>query len=335
MAMKNLLMRFVILMAVTVFFGNDLIADEAEPVSIGAKIEVVNDTADFGDVKPKSAHSYIYRFKNVGTGQLVISRIQSTCGCTVPELTKKEYAPGENGEIRIAYTAATKEGETTKHLYIHSNDASNPRYPLVVKSTTVLKAGVEPQKIDLSVIKENAGFPDIKVYSRDGKEFAITSVVVNGNPFTFTIDPKKKALEHTIKPIVDNEKLKGFLTGVINIKIDHPECDSVSVTYTTLPEYSASPARIILQNAVPGDKQMREIWIKNNYGNAVEITDGKSEKGYMTYNILENKGGMAKINIAITVPEKVGQHRYFNDDLSITVAGRDNIVIKCSGWYVK
>ncbi len=335
MATKSLLLRSVILMVITVFFGNYVIADGTAQTGSGAKIEVANDTADFGDVKPKSTHSYVYRFKNVGVGNLVISRIQSTCGCAVPELAKKEYAPGESGEIKVAYTAATREGESVKHLYIHSNDSTNPRFPLIVKSVTVLKAAIEPQKLDLSIAKENAGFPELRVYSRDGQPFAIKDIVVNGNPFKFEFDPQKKVTEHIIKPVVDNDKLKQFLSGVINVKIDHPECDSLTVTYNALPEYSASPARIILQNATPGEKQVREIWIKNNYGNSIEIGAVKSQKGFMNYEVVENKDGMAKLNITITVPAKVGDNRYFSDDLAVTVAGSEDIIIKCSGWYTK
>lgn len=337
MITHRLTAKMLILFAVCSFMSLNLLAAEGEQAvaTAGAKIEVVTDTADFGEVKPKSTHSFVYQFKNSGSETLNISRVQSTCGCTVPELAKKDYAPGETGEIKITYTAASREGETVKHLYVHSNDASNPRYPLIVKSVTVLKASVEPAKFDLSIVKPNAGFTEFKVFSRDNTEFAIKDITVNGNPFKFNFDPNKKAKEHILMPVVDINKLKEFLTGVINIKIDHPECDTLTVVYNTLPQYSASPARIILQNAVPEEKQTREVWIKNNYGNSIEITGAKSDKGNITYELIENKDGMAKLNLTIAIPPKSGQSRYFTEDLVINIKDADDMVIKTSGWYLK
>jgi hypothetical protein len=306
-------------------------ADEAK----GPRIDVEQEIADFGQVKPKSIHSFVYKFKNTGSEKLVISRVQSTCGCSVPELKQKEYAPGESGQIKTTYTAPTREGATTKHLYIHSNDSVNPRYPLIIKSTTVLKANVEPSKLDLSMNKDNCGFDELKVYSRDGQEFAIERIDANGNPFKFDFDPKHRSDVHILTPQVDTEALKKNLSGVIRIKIDHPECDSLTVTYNTLAEYSASPARIIIQNAREGEKQTREVWIKNNYGKSIEILDTKSDKGYMDCEILENKDGMAKLEVTITAPARSGKSRYFADDLVVSLKDAEDITIKSSGWYAK
>jgi hypothetical protein len=316
-----------------VFFAANLFAEEQ--AIEGPRIEVENEIADFGQVKPKSVHSYSYKFKNIGSEQLVISRVQSTCGCTVPELKVKEYAPGESGEVKITYTASSREGDTTKHLYIHSNDPHNPRYPLIIKSTTVLKANVEPSSLDLSMVKEDAGFPELKIYSRDGEEFAVKQIDTNGNPFKFNFDPNKKASVHMLKPEVDFDKLKQNLAGVIRIKIDHPECDTLTVTYNTLPEFSASPARIIVQNAKEGEKEVREVWIKNNYGKTVDITGAKSEKGLMDYEIVDNNDGMAKLKVTITAPERTGNSRYFTDDLVVSIKDSEDITIKSSGWYAK
>lgn len=343
MTENDKVMKITMLATICMFFigtnlfgaDSDKSKKESSDSPQGAKMEVIDEIADFGQVKPKSVHSFAYKFKNVGTEKLVISRVQSTCGCTVPELSKKEYEPGEAGEVKIKYTASSREGEATKHLYIHSNDSKNPRYPLIIKSKTVLKASVEPAKLDLSITKDNAGFPELKVYSRDGKEFAVKRIDINGNPFKFDIDPTKKSNVHILKPTVDTELLKKYLSGVIRIKIDHPECDSLSVSYTTLPEYSASPARIIIQNAISGKEQTREIWVKNNYGQAIEITGAKSSKGYMDYEIVENKEGMVKMKVTITTPKRTGDSRYFNDDLIVSIKDAEDIVIKSSGWYAK
>ena len=117
MLMSKLLSRILLITAVFVSFGitTGFAADG------GAKIEVVEEVADFGDVKPKSVHTFIYRFKNTGNEELKISRIQSTCGCSVPQLDKKEYAPNETGEIKVTYTAPR-----SKSTRPNSSHVANP-----------------------------------------------------------------------------------------------------------------------------------------------------------------------------------------------------------------
>ncbi|UCG49798.1 MAG: DUF1573 domain-containing protein [Phycisphaerales bacterium] len=38
---------------------------------------------------------------------LKITNVKAACGCTVVQLDKREYAPGESGVIKVTYTAAS------------------------------------------------------------------------------------------------------------------------------------------------------------------------------------------------------------------------------------
>ena len=298
------------------------------------KLEVENVVQDFGQVKPKEVFDFTYKFANSGNDKLVISRVQSTCGCTVPELAKTEYQPGEKGEVKVRYTASQREGALTKHLYLHSNDPTNPRFELLIKSETVLKVEVEPKQIELSLVKDNAGFKDLTVRSKDGQDFSITDVMMRGNAFKFVYDSKIKAVEHKIKVITDKEVLEKNLAGVITIETDHPDCEVVSATYNTMPLFSASPSRIIMQDAKPGETISREIWVKSNYQEDVTIDKAVSSKGYMKWEVLDIKGSLAKVKVDITAPPQ-DKSRYFSDELMMTINEDNPIVIKCSGWYKK
>ena len=44
-----------------------------------------------------------FSFTNVGTVPLVINQTVASCGCTVPQYTKKPVRPGEKGEIKVTY----------------------------------------------------------------------------------------------------------------------------------------------------------------------------------------------------------------------------------------
>jgi len=75
---------------------------------------------DLGDVGQGTKNTCEFRFTNTGRGLLKIGKISRTCGCTVFQLDKKEYAPGETGTIKVIYTAGKSTATTQKSIYMHN-----------------------------------------------------------------------------------------------------------------------------------------------------------------------------------------------------------------------
>lgn len=78
---------------------------------------------------------------------LKIGEIKSTCGCTVFSLDKKEYGPGETGIIKITYTTGKFPGSSEKHIFVPTNDKTNPNVKLTIKATIVRQIEVTPIKL--------------------------------------------------------------------------------------------------------------------------------------------------------------------------------------------
>ncbi|MCQ2244556.1 MAG: DUF1573 domain-containing protein [Bacteroidaceae bacterium] len=63
-----------------------------------------------------------YKFTNVGDQPLIINQAVASCGCTVPEYTKKPIKPGEKGEIKVTYNGAGKfPGHFKKTITVRTN----------------------------------------------------------------------------------------------------------------------------------------------------------------------------------------------------------------------
>ena len=69
---------------------------------------------NFGEVGIREKGGCEFKFKNTGQALLKIRKIRSTCGCTVPSLSKTEYEPGEEGVIKVKYSGQSKPGCKTK-----------------------------------------------------------------------------------------------------------------------------------------------------------------------------------------------------------------------------
>lgn len=62
------------------------------------------------------------RLKNVGTEPLVISKVETTCGCTAVEYPKYPIVPGDTATLKIEYDGKGKSpGMFTKDITIFSN----------------------------------------------------------------------------------------------------------------------------------------------------------------------------------------------------------------------
>ncbi|MDD5011170.1 MAG: DUF1573 domain-containing protein, partial [Phycisphaerae bacterium] len=234
---------------------------------------------DFGKVTPESYNDCNFTFTNAGSDVLKIDRVQGTCKCTVPDLKKKEYAPGESGQIAVKFHAPKYQGSTTQHLTVFSNDSNNPRIQLAIKAYVELKVAVTPEQMSLSLIAADGGVSPITLESTDGKEFAVTKVESTGDIVSIDFDSKNISEKHVLNPVVNTEKLKKYLNGFIVFTLDHPHCKSIRVQYSCLKEFDASPSVIIIRNAVVGEIQKRTIYLTSNYNQPIEIESVSSDKG--------------------------------------------------------
>jgi len=80
---------------------------------------------DYGEIELDSDGSWTFTFKNVGEKAIVINRVRSTCGCTVPDWPREPFEPGSTGEITVKYNTATS-GTFLKSLFVYSTAANSP-----------------------------------------------------------------------------------------------------------------------------------------------------------------------------------------------------------------
>jgi hypothetical protein len=89
----------------------------------------------------------LYHFRNEGTTPVEILAMKSSCGCTVPELEKKIYEPGEAGTIRVKFSFEGRTGPQEKRVQVTTTDPVNPITVLVLNVNIPLFVSVEPQLI--------------------------------------------------------------------------------------------------------------------------------------------------------------------------------------------
>jgi Protein of unknown function (DUF1573) len=66
-----------------------------------------------------------FGFTNAGSSPVTIIDVHPSCGCTTATLAKKEYAPGESGEIEAKLNFAGHVGHQEKWIYVTTNVAGS------------------------------------------------------------------------------------------------------------------------------------------------------------------------------------------------------------------
>ena len=94
------------------------------------------ETHNFGKIPMGKPVSVDFVFTNIGDEPLIISNVESTCGCTVPKYTPDPVAKGARGTITVTFNASAVQPGFTKAVTIKSN-ARTPVKVLYIKGEVV------------------------------------------------------------------------------------------------------------------------------------------------------------------------------------------------------
>lgn len=107
-----------------------------------AKIEFKAETVDYGEIEKGSDGIRVFEFTNTGNAPLIVSKVSSSCGCTIPKKPDAPILPGKTGQIEVKYDT-NRVGPIRKAITVISN-ADTPTKVLKIKGE--IKAPAEEGK---------------------------------------------------------------------------------------------------------------------------------------------------------------------------------------------
>ena len=130
-------------------------AAPAPSVGLKGEIEFAATNHDFGKIWDHEKVSYDFVFRNVGSEDLTVLDVKSTCGCTVPELEKKVYAPGEEGAITVIFNPQNRQNKQNKTINVTTDSRATPRVALHISSFVTKVLDIQPSIANLGRIYKN------------------------------------------------------------------------------------------------------------------------------------------------------------------------------------
>lgn len=125
--MKKLVLLFTLILGIGV---------AAQAQSAPAEFKFDKESYDFGKIPVNKPVSVDFKFTNIGDEPIIITKVETTCGCTVPDYTKTPVKKGESGLIKVTYNPTGAALPFSKSITITSNAKTTTKV-LYIKGETV------------------------------------------------------------------------------------------------------------------------------------------------------------------------------------------------------
>ena len=91
---------------------------------------------DFGTIIEGESVVCYFDYSNRGGGDLLITGVETTCGCTVPSWSREPLKPGAKETLQLIFDASGRNGEQRKQVTVKSN-ASNEVVRLTIRARVI------------------------------------------------------------------------------------------------------------------------------------------------------------------------------------------------------
>ena len=264
-------------------------AKPADKPASGAKISFTKDTVDLGDVVRGEQAKFTFPFKNVGTADLEIKDVRTSCGCTAAnkeQLVGKTFKPGEGTDVVATVNTTNQRGPLSKMITVVSNDGVDAEFKLTAKYNVKALIDVTPsdmvyfpnlykgemagakQTVNLHADKENAF--EIKGDATSSSEFVKATV-------SKPTKGEDGSVNYTVEVEVAKDMAIGAFSSEVKLKTSHPKVPELSlrVNGQVLGQIIINPLKVFLSRVEKGKTApiTREVNIQKR-----NATDFKIEK---------------------------------------------------------
>ena len=299
----------------------------------GPKITFEKTTHDYGNIGPMTKNKCRFTFKNTGTNVLKISKVEACCRVVAGLVGgRKQYSPGQGGAVEAELTADTQPGPVFKRIHVVSNDSTAPRLSLTLKAKIVAKIEYEPKTLTLMPGRKDAACPPIKLRSLDGQPFAINDFKSSGDSIKADYNPAFRKTLFVLRPKIDPQKLRHALNGQIRIGLTHPQCNSVNISYSSLPRFKLKPPTLVLFRAQPNKPVRRTVYVLNNYNENFQIESATSGDVIKILSRKKIHNGY-RFDLQITPPPPLDEAKFFTDVFTVATTDGGKFSIPCRGFY--
>lgn len=149
---------------------------------------------DFGAVFQGTSVKHTFRVENHGAGPLTLGTVQTSCGCTVAQPTKRVIQPGDFSAIAAIFDTSADKGPAQRIITVATNDPKQKQLSLTIKGDVKVKVDANPTPLVFDKVKHGIEESrNVLVTDTIGGDFRITSITNSSPNLKVTQQPRTDA----------------------------------------------------------------------------------------------------------------------------------------------
>lgn len=283
------------------------------PLFAGPAITFEKTEHDFGTVDKGDKVTHEFKFSNSGDAVLEISDVKASCGCTTVKPDKASYQPGESGVIPVTFNSSRFSGNITKTVTVTSNDSSEPKKVLRIKTFIATELDISPnfvsipdvprnndvvtrevrvssrqlEKLEISDLKSTDAFVKLESIRVNDKEWKIVASVKGSD-----IPAGRQSAQAQISFKTNGQKVKeGFFR--VHARVAQP--------------VQATPRSIFFFNSKKGESRETTITLTPNQNKEFKVLKSESDVAFVSTEVQDDIDGVKKLKVRLTEAAKEGK----------------------------
>jgi len=166
-----------------------------------------------------SSMEVVFHFRNSGDAPVIITSVQTSCGCTSVALDKGNYSPGQTGELKVTYYFAGQVGRQEKTVSVTTSDAPDRPTVLALRVKIPELVSVFPRLLWWSV-GESPSEKQTAIVVDPAIRAVVTALSSTNTEIKIQLVPRSGTNDYvlSIKPTSTNSTLR----ATVKLRIDTP-----------------------------------------------------------------------------------------------------------------
>jgi hypothetical protein len=245
----------------------------------GPRIQFVELTHDFGQIKRGETAAHTFGFANTGNAMLEITDVKLSCGCTTVGAWDRQVAPGQTGRIPIQLATDALSGPIVRTIAVSCNDPLQPSTVLRFSATVWAPVEVTPSLVLFQFTTEttNSAPQTVRIVNHQAEPLRLEEPRSTNEAFKVELRVVKPGQEFELGISAAPPSGGDNVSGVISVKTSSPEMPIVSVgaRAMTRPDLVLSPTLIVLPEAPLAAGVNPSITIMGMASNPLVLSDPK------------------------------------------------------------
>lgn len=225
---------------------------------------------DFGSLARGAKAEYRFKIKNRFKEDIRIASVKSSCGCTIPQLTKEVLSSGEEAELITEFDTVKFKGKHTATITVEFASPYTAEVRLQVHGFVRQDIVFQPGRIEFGQVPVNEGASqNVSITYAGRQDWKIDDVRSANDNFEVELREPSKIDGKLIYDMLIRLKkdaptgyIKDQLTLVTN-DLDH-QFVPIAVEANVVPTVSVSPVALYLGVVRPGESVTKQLVVRGS-----------------------------------------------------------------------